>query len=179
MPGGLRAGVLRAQHAEHPAQFGQRLDGAATDARQALLQLVGGILGQVHGDLRLHRDHRHVVGDHVVQLAGDPAALLQQGAPGPLVGVELLLGDQFVAGLLAAVQCGAERGGDELEDHHRLAVARLGQQADEDVHQEAGREHFDRHAQSDLQGQQEQQDGLRDQQHGGECHRPGGAARQQ
>ena len=40
-------------------------------------------LGAQHASLRagLHDDHRHVVGDHVVQLACDAGALLDDGLP--------------------------------------------------------------------------------------------------
>ena len=77
----LRRGVLAAgaQHAQHAAQLGQAGQRARPDLTEALHQLrrrIGGLVGRRLG---LDRDHRHVVGDHVVQLAGDPGPLFNDG----------------------------------------------------------------------------------------------------
>jgi hypothetical protein len=74
-------GVVDAEQAEQPAQLGQRLPAVLLD----LLQGLGGgcVVGQVAA-LRggLHHDRRDVVGDHVVQLPRDAAALLEgRGMP--------------------------------------------------------------------------------------------------
>ena len=64
--------VAGAQQAEQPAHLGQRLPAGAGDGLQRLLGLVGRGVQDVRGAVRLDDHHRHVVGDHVVQLAGDP-----------------------------------------------------------------------------------------------------------
>ena len=77
-----------AQHAQHAAQLGQPGQRAGPDLAEALHQLrrrIGGLVGRRLG---LDRDHRHVVGDHVVQLPGDALPLLEQRA---LAGVPALL----------------------------------------------------------------------------------------
>ena len=55
----------------------------------------------------LHGDHRHVVGDDVVQLAGDPGALLQQRALGALGLADALLLGQPPLGVAPFAQGGA------------------------------------------------------------------------
>ena len=85
---GRGARLAGAQHAEHPAQLGQAGQRAGPDLAEALHQLrlrIGGLVGRRFG---LDRDHRHVVGDHVVQLPGDALPLLEQRA---LAGVPAFL----------------------------------------------------------------------------------------
>ena len=76
-----RAG-LAAQHPEQPAHVGQRAPGRAGDRGELGLGRLRQLAEPVRRGLRLHRDHRHVVGDHVVHLAGDPGPLLQHRPPG-------------------------------------------------------------------------------------------------
>ncbi len=97
------------QHPEQAAHLGERSARGGGD----LPELGDGGLGQaldpVRGAVGLDGDHRHVVGDHVVQLPGDPGAFLQQGAPGPLGLGDLLLGGEQPLRLAAAAQAPAEQ----------------------------------------------------------------------
>ena len=77
-------GLVGPQHPDHPPQLPQPLGGRGPDGGEAPGQLLGGLRDPVGRGLGLDGDDRHVVGDHVVQLARDPGALLQQGPPGPL-----------------------------------------------------------------------------------------------
>ena len=86
---------LAAQHAEHPAQFLEAGQCASADLREALHQFLRRVLDLVGPGFGLDRDHGHVVGDDVVQLAGDALALFQQRAL-PLV-PPLLDGELFGA----------------------------------------------------------------------------------
>ena len=74
-------GVL-AQHAEQAAHLGQPGPGGVTDRGEPLGPRVGQPGRGQPGGLRLDRDHRDVVGDHIVQLAGDPGPL----AAGQVIG---------------------------------------------------------------------------------------------
>ena len=76
-----QAGVL-AQHAEQAAHLGQPGPGGVADGGEPLGARVGQPGRGQPGGLGLHRDHRDVVGDHVVQLAGDPGPL----AAGQVIG---------------------------------------------------------------------------------------------
>ena len=73
--------MVAPQHAEQPAHLGERATPDVLDGLQDLARPVA--LGAQHASLRagLHHDHRHVVGDHVVQLACDAGALLDDGLP--------------------------------------------------------------------------------------------------
>ncbi len=163
MPRTLRGRVLGAQDTQHPAQFGEGFERVLADAGQILPQLVGGVLHQMRGDLGLDGDHRHVVGDHVVQLAGDPVALLQQGAPGPLLGRQLGLDDEVPTGEAQAAQCRAE---DQGDDEHRcgavqVEVVPLGLvQREGHPRQQGEGQRPRRAAQRDAQCQQEQRPAL-------------------
>ena len=66
-------GVL-AQHAEQPPHLGQRGPRGVADRGQPLRPGGGHPGGGQPGRLRLHGDHGDVVGDNVVQLAGDAGA---------------------------------------------------------------------------------------------------------
>jgi hypothetical protein len=71
-----RAGVrVLAQHAQQPAHLGQRGAGSVTDRRQPLRPGGRHPRGGQPRRLGLDRDHRDVVGHHVVQLVGDPGPL--------------------------------------------------------------------------------------------------------
>jgi hypothetical protein len=98
MPGGRHGGLegrleggclgVLAQHAEQAAHLGQPGPGGVADRGQALGARRGQPGGGQPGGLGLHRDHRDVVGHHVVQLAGDPGPL----PPGQVIGQHLLGG---------------------------------------------------------------------------------------
>jgi hypothetical protein len=80
--GGLRGvltgGLAGAQQLQHPVEFGHRLQGVPPDRFEAEDEFGGRIAHPVWRRLGLNRDHRHVVRDHIVQLAGDPGSLLEQ-----------------------------------------------------------------------------------------------------
>ena len=81
--------VALAQHPEHGVQLAQGLVAGLADRGQGVGRLVGPALQQVGGDPGLDADHPDGVGDHVVQLPGDPQPLLVDPAaglllPGPL-----------------------------------------------------------------------------------------------
>ena len=61
---------------EHRPQLDQRLAPGALDRADRLPCAGGVVIEQGVGELALDDHHRHPVGDHVVQLAGDPQALL-------------------------------------------------------------------------------------------------------
>ena len=91
--GRCAVGVLVAEQPEHRPGLGQRLAAGLGDDLE-------GVLGRVHvgpddvrADACLDGDQRHAVRDDVVQLAGDPQALLDDG-PGSVLagGRRLLLG---------------------------------------------------------------------------------------
>ena len=67
-------GVL-AEHAEQAAHLGQPRPGGVADRGEPLCARGGQPRRGQPAGLRLHRDHRDVVRDHVVQLAGDPGPL--------------------------------------------------------------------------------------------------------
>ncbi|MEJ2890416.1 hypothetical protein WCD41_28430 [Actinomycetospora sp. OC33-EN06] len=72
--------VVGAQDGEDPAQLGERRAGRRADGRE-LLRGRGVDPGQpVAGGLGADHDHRHRVGDDVVQVAGHPRAFLQHRA---------------------------------------------------------------------------------------------------
>ena len=58
-------------------------------ASRAVRASSGRLLDHAQGAARLDHHHAHVVRDHVVELAGDPLALLADGALGPLVALPL------------------------------------------------------------------------------------------
>jgi hypothetical protein len=68
--------VVLAEHAEQPPQLLKGRPAGGLDGRKRLAGLLRLGLGDVGADARLHRDHAHAVGDHVVQLAGEPEALI-------------------------------------------------------------------------------------------------------
>ena len=70
--------IAGAQHAEQPPQLGQRLAAAGLDGAERPAG-VAGVAQQLRPGLGLHDHHRHGVRDHVVQLPGDPGALLDHG----------------------------------------------------------------------------------------------------
>ena len=72
-------------HAEDGAELVEHVAGAEADLRERGLGAVGVVAQEVVGDARLHVDHGDVVGDHVVELAGDPQALLGDLAAGLLL----------------------------------------------------------------------------------------------
>jgi hypothetical protein len=79
---GLGRGVrlVAAQHPQHAAQFAETAERAGADPGEALGQFLRRVSDLVGSGLGLDGDHRHVVGDDVMQLAGDALALLEQRA---------------------------------------------------------------------------------------------------
>ena len=79
-PGGRAPGrgpvVAAPQHVEHRAQLAERLLAGVLDGGERRAGLLGLLVQQVQGDAGLHVDERDVVGEHVVQLAGDAQPLL-------------------------------------------------------------------------------------------------------
>ncbi len=161
-----RLRVLGPQHAQDPAQLGEGLQRVLPDAREILLQLVRRVLDEVRGDLRLDGDHGHVVGDHVVQLARDAAALLQHGAAGPLLGGERGLLHQLGTRLASAAQGGAEDDDDREQDDGELPgrlVVRSAHQALDQVGGERGQaQRLHGHPGADPQGEQQQDEHVAD-----------------
>ena len=74
---------------EHPAHVGQREAPGGRDRLEGRPRLVGSLLDDPQRATGLDHDHAHVVRDDVVQLAGDPLALVADGALGPLVALAL------------------------------------------------------------------------------------------
>ena len=68
-----------AQYADHPPHLGERLATGLLDDLQRLAFLVLVRLEQPAHGRGLHRHHADAVADDVVQLAGDPGALLGDG----------------------------------------------------------------------------------------------------
>ncbi len=161
-----RVRVLGAQHAQHPAQLGERLQRVLPDAGEVLLQLVRRVLDEEGGDLGLDGDHRHVVRHHVVQLARDAAALLQQGPPGPLLGGERGLLGELGAGLSAAPQGDAEDDDDREQDDGELPRRLVAHRAHHALHQVGGEraqgQRLQRHTGRRPQGEQQQDEHVAD-----------------
>ena len=69
-------GVFLAQHTQHPAQLGQRLPAGVTDQPERF----GGLLGprgrERGAAVGQANDHRDVMADDVVHLAGHPGSLV-------------------------------------------------------------------------------------------------------
>ena len=157
---GAVSGAVAAQHAEHPAQLLEAGQRAGPDLGEALHQFLRRVRRLVGRGLGLDRDHRHVVGDDVVQLPGDALALLEQRAL-PLVPAFLDLEPFWLprrvrtttpastgtaATRMAVVagwpldEGGADHGHDARGDHHpRLTADRDRVQA-QDVDENPGRE---------------------------------------
>ena len=76
--------LLVAQQAEHRAGLRQRLAAGLRDDLERVLGRVDVGADDVPADARLHRDQRHAVRDDVVQLPGDPQALLDDRPVGLL-----------------------------------------------------------------------------------------------
>src|SRR5204863_3651013 len=72
--------VAGAQDSEQPAQLDQRLTTARLDRAESAARLLR-VVKQARPGLRLHDHHAHAVRDHVVELAGDPPALLGDRRP--------------------------------------------------------------------------------------------------
>ena len=86
--------VAVAQHAEQAAHLGERAAGCGRDGVEGRRGLVGPVVEHVGADAGLHGDHRHRVGDDVVELLGDPQPLLGEDSGralaldiGPLLGL--------------------------------------------------------------------------------------------
>lgn len=88
-PGGGFGGRLRvaglAEQADGGAQLVERAAAGLADMGEGLLGLVGALVHDMGGDTGLHIDQGDVVGDHVVQVAGDAQALLGDPAAGLLL----------------------------------------------------------------------------------------------
>ena len=77
---------------QEAAHLDQRRPSGVLHRAHRLAGSVGVRPGQGLRGLSLHDHHRHPVGDHVVQLAGDPAALAFGSLPGDVGGARLHLG---------------------------------------------------------------------------------------
>ncbi len=82
--GGLGVAAL-AEQADGGAEFVERAAAGLADVREGLLGLVGPLVHDVRGDTGLHVHQGDVVGDDVVQIAGDPQPLLGDPAAGLLL----------------------------------------------------------------------------------------------
>jgi hypothetical protein len=105
---GFDPGVL-AQHAEQPPHLGQRGPGGVADVGQPLRTGGGHPRGGQAGCLRLHDDHRDVVGDDVVQLAGDASPFTARGVLEQRAGDDLP-GGPVLNGLAARPPCDPGQG---------------------------------------------------------------------
>ena len=106
--------VAVAQHAEQAAHLGERAAGGGRDGLERGTGLVGPVGEHVGADAGLHGDHRHRVGDDVVQLLGDPQPLLGEHAGRALaldVGPLLGLADPGLERLAAGPQRDPDRPG--------------------------------------------------------------------
>ncbi len=77
--------VLAAQHADDGGELLQHGVGGAPDVDERGPTAPGWLCKHMGGGTGLHVDHRDVVGDHVVQLAGDAQPLLGDPAAGLLL----------------------------------------------------------------------------------------------
>jgi hypothetical protein len=97
--GGGRPGrglVALTEHVEHRPQLAQGVVGGLLDGRKGAAGLARLLVHQVQGHAGLDVDQGDVVGEHVVQLAGDAHALLA-GPPPVLLGPGPLGGQAALA----------------------------------------------------------------------------------
>ena len=109
--------VALAEHVEHRPQLPKGVVAGLLDGHQGGAGLARLLVHQVQGHAGLHVDQGDVVGEHVVQLAGDAHALLAGPppgllGPGPLGGLAALAGGQGHLGDGEDEQQPAEVGGD-------------------------------------------------------------------
>ncbi len=122
---GRTVGVL-AEHAQQPPHLDERGAGRVADRDQPARALVRHAGGGEAGGVRLQREHRDVVGHHVVEVAGDPGTF----AAGHVGGQRVGHGAQRVIagpGLLPRADHDAGRGragGDRQQDQRERASAR-------------------------------------------------------
>ena len=90
-PGRRVRGLLVAQDPQHPAHVRERQAARRRDRLERRARLVGPLLDDPQGAACLDHDHADVVGDDVVQLAGDPLPLVAHRPFGLLVTVALHL----------------------------------------------------------------------------------------
>jgi hypothetical protein len=120
--------ILLAEHAQQPPHLDQGLAAGRLHRDQRLARLLGLAVEHVDPDPGLHGD-AHAVGDHVMELAGDPQPLLGDRPAGQLLAGLLQLGRPLLGGdgrLLAPPGPVAEppgRGQDQAVDHQAPAVA--------------------------------------------------------
>src|SRR5690606_10620286 len=104
-------GALVAQDPEELLQLTDRLAAGALDATEGLLRDVRVASEGPPGGAGLDPDEAHRVRDHVVELAGDPEALVEHRAPRVLSSLDLqlavALGEQLLA-LATVVGCVAQ-----------------------------------------------------------------------
>ncbi|CAA9489716.1 MAG: hypothetical protein AVDCRST_MAG13-1682 [uncultured Solirubrobacteraceae bacterium] len=81
--------LARPQHAEQPAHLGQRVPAGLGDLRQRPARRCGVARRGVAAAVGLRDHHRQRVGDHVVQVAGDPRALARRADLRLLVALDL------------------------------------------------------------------------------------------
>jgi ABC-2 type transport system ATP-binding protein len=109
---------VSAQDAEQASHLGQRVAGGVADRGEALAPLGRHVRRRQARRLGLHGDHRDVVGDDVVQLAGDPRAFLRGRLLAQGVGHRPTRGVALGDRLPALPTCVAEHlGGDDEREH--------------------------------------------------------------
>ena len=130
---GRRVLVVVAERVQGRPQFPGRLPAGLQDRQQRLRNRLAPLAGQVDGGLRLHLDHRDLVGERVVQLPGDVQPLLVGAAPSGLLAAALgLLGSTLGLPQRLARRAGGDQPG-QREDvsclRHRLAGGPTGGEA--------------------------------------------------
>lgn len=85
---------VAAQNCEQTSDLVQGIPCRLGDLRELLARFLGQVGKTERGSLGPHRHHGHVVGDDVVELAGDTSPLLYADPPGSLYARPLLLVDQ-------------------------------------------------------------------------------------
>ncbi len=111
--------AVTAQHRQQPPHLREGLPGAGRDRRELRPYLVGHLADPVGSRVRLDGDHRHVVGDHVVEFAGDPGAFLQQRPLRPLGLADRLLLDEPALSLAPLPYGGADHQHHPAEDEQQ------------------------------------------------------------
>ena len=133
-----------AQQPEHRGQLVEHLGARPLDDGERLLGRRRPAVDDVGGRARLHVDGRHGVGDAVVQVTGDPQAILGDPAPGLLLagvlevpGPFLQLGE--VAAPVAHRLAEEHRGGRPAHEHEvEQHGVRAGGEAGHDEHRAQG-----------------------------------------
>src|SRR5581483_9609080 len=124
---GVWHGAGVAEDSYHPPHLRERVTARLLDDEQRLEQLLLVGLEPPPHRRRLDRHHADAVADHVVELAGDPGALLRDGAPRLLLPLRLrLLGQasRSIGLAQASAEGEADEPGDREGDERPDVVAR-------------------------------------------------------